>query len=110
MTEPTDREMAVLLGELQIAFDAGLMSSEQIARWDLEAPGWNDEEARQIVAGHLEHDTPSTERELALWLRDQVVAFDGGSLSAEQIHELDATVPGWHSPEARASVGAPLGA
>lgn len=52
-TEPTVRDMAERLSELQIAFDAGHMSPALIARWDEVAPGWNDALSRQIVAHHL---------------------------------------------------------
>ena len=45
-----------------------------------------------------------SEEELVVWLREQIEAFDAGTIDADLVAHLDEEIPGWNDLGARARV------
>ena len=48
--------------------------------------------------------TERSEEELVVWLKEQIEAFDAGTIDADLVAHLDEEIPGWNDLGARARV------
>ena len=48
--------------------------------------------------------TERSEEELIVWLKEQIEAFDAGTIDADLVAHLDEEIPGWNDLGARARV------